>query len=74
MTQNTRTKEEADLIWNNLLFRFDYATKKLQYLKSDCDIMLYKICKINKKKRIETKIRKNLLFSFWINNVNIEDN
>ena len=27
MTQNTRTKEEADLIWNNLLFRFDYATK-----------------------------------------------
>ena len=29
MTQNTRTKEEADLIWNNLLFRFDYATKKL---------------------------------------------
>ena len=71
MTQNTRTKEEADLIWNNLLFRFDYATKKLQYLKSDCDIMLYKICKINKKKRIETKIRKNLLFSFWINNVNI---
>ena len=74
MTQNTRTKEEADLIWNNLLFRFDYATKKLQYLKSDCDIMLYKIGKINKKKRIETKIRKNLLFSFWINNVNIEDN
>ena len=74
MTQNTRTKEEADLIWNNLLFRFDYATKKLQYLKSDCDIMLYKICKINKKKRIETKIRKNLLFSFWINNVIIEDN
>ena len=71
MTQNTRTKEEADLIWNNLLFRFDYATKKLQYLKSDCDIMLYKIGKINKKKRIETKIRKNLLFSFWINNVNI---
>ena len=74
MTQNTRTKEEADLIWNNLLFRFDYATKKLQYLKSDCDIMLYKIGKINKKKRIETKIRKNLLFSFWISNVNIEDN
>ena len=74
MTQNTRTKEEADLIWNNLLFRFDYATKKLQYLKSDCDIMLYKIGKIKKKKRIETKIRKNLLFSFWINNVNIEDN
>ena len=74
MTQNTRTKEEADLIWNNLLFRFDYATKKLQYLKSDCDIMLYKIGKINKKKRIETKIRKNLLFSFWINNANIEDN
>ena len=74
MTQNTRTKEEADLIWNNLLFRFDYATKKLQYLKSDCDIMLYKIGKINKKKRIETKIRKNLLFSFWINNVIIEDN
>ena len=51
MTQNTRTKEEADLIWNNLLFRFDYATKKLQYLKSDCDIMLYKIGKINKKKK-----------------------
>jgi len=55
MTQNTRTKEEADLIWNNLLFRFDYATKKLQYLKSDCDIMLYKICKINKKKELKQK-------------------
>ena len=55
MTQNTRTKEEADLIWNNLLFRFDYATKKLQYLKSDCDIMLYKIGKINKKKELKQK-------------------
>ena len=71
VTKNTRTKENPDLVSNNLLFRFDYATKKLQYLKSDCDIMLYKIGKINKKKRIETKIRKNLLFSFWINNVNI---
>ena len=65
-----RTKENADLISNNLLFRFDYVTKKLQYLKSDCDIMFYKTGEINKKKRMETKIRKNIMFLSWINEQN----
>ena len=68
LIQNIREKENADLYSNNLLFRFDYATKKLRYLKSDCDIMLYKIGKINKKKRMETKLRKNIMFLSWINN------
>ena len=67
LIQNIREKENADLYSNNLLFRFDYATKKLRYLKSDCDIMLYKIGKINKKKRMETKLRKNIMFLSWIN-------
>ena len=68
--KHLRTKENADLISNNLLFRFDYVTKKLQYLKSDCDIMFYKTGEINKKKRIETKIRKNIMFLSWINEQN----
>ena len=65
--KHLRTKENADLISNNLLFRFDYVTKKLQYLKSDCDIMFYKTGEINKKKRRETKIKKNIMFLSWVN-------
>ena len=68
LIQNLRTKENADLYSNNLLFRFDYATKKLQYLKSDSDMMFYKIGTINKKKRTQTKIMKNIMFLSWINN------
>ena len=70
LIQNLRTKENADLYSNNLLFRFDYATKKLQYLKSDSDMMFYKIGTINKKKRAQTKIMKNIMFISWINNEN----
>ena len=68
--QNYRTKANADMVSNNLLFRFDYATKKLQYLKSDYDIMFYKIGEINKKKRMSTKIKKNLIFLSWVNKEN----
>ena len=70
MTKNFRTKQNADLVSNNLLFRFDYATKKLQYLKSDYDIMFYKTGEINKKKRISTKIKKNMMFLSWVNKEN----
>ena len=70
LMKDLRTKENADLISNNLLFRFDYATKKLQYLKSDCDMMFYKTGELNKKARIETKIRKNIMFLSWINKEN----
>ena len=70
VTKNTRTKENPDLVSNNLLFRFDYATKKLQYLKSDYDIMFYKTGEINKKKRISTKIKKNMIFLAWVNKEN----
>ena len=70
MTKNVRTKENPDLVSNNLLFRFDYATKKLQYLKSDYDIMFYKTGEINKKKRISTKIKKNMMFLSWVNKEN----
>ena len=70
MTKNIRTKENPDLVSNNLLFRFDYATKKLQYLKSDHDIMFYKTGEVNKKKRLETKIRKNMIFLAWVNKEN----
>jgi histone deacetylase complex regulatory component SIN3 len=70
MTINIRTKENPDLVSNNLLFRFDYATKKLQYLKSDYDIMFYKTGEINKKKRFETKIKKNIAFLAWVNKEN----
>ena len=70
MTKNIRTKENPDLVSNNLLFRFDYATKKLQYLKSDYDIMFYKTGEINKKKRMATKIKKNMLFLSWVNKEN----
>ena len=69
-TKDIRTKENPDLVSNNLLFRFDYATKKLQYLKSDYDIMFYKAGEINKKKRIATKIKKNMLFLSWVNKEN----
>ncbi len=68
--KNIRTKENADLVSNNLLFRFDYATKKLQYLKSDYDIMFYKNGEINKKKRMATKIKKNIIFLSWVNKEN----
>ena len=67
ITKHTRTKENPDLVSNNLLFRFDYATKKLQYLKSDYDIMFYKTGEINKRKRMATKIRKNMVFLSWVN-------
>ena len=70
LMQNYRTKANADMVSNNLLFRFDYATKKLQYLKSDYDIMFYKIGEINKKKRMTTKIKKNLIFLSWVNKEN----
>ena len=70
LMQNVRTKANADLVSNNLLFRFDYATKKLQYLKSDYDIMFYKSGEINKKKRMATKLRKNIVFLSWINKEN----
>ena len=70
LMQNVRTKANADLVSNNLLFRFDYATKKLQYLKSDYDIMFYKNGEINKKKRMETKLKKNIVFLTWINKEN----
>ena len=70
ITKNIRTKENPDLVSNNLLFRFDYATKKLQYLNSDYDIMFYKTGEINKKKRIEAKITKNLAFLNWMNKEN----
>ena len=70
LMENTRTKDNADLVSNNLLFRFDYATKKLQYLKSDYDIMFYKTGEINKKKRMMTKLRKNMAFLSWINKEN----
>ena len=67
ITKHTRTKENPDLVSNNLLFRFDYATKKLQYLKSDYDIMFYKTGEINKRKRMASKIRKNMVFLSWVN-------
>ena len=70
MMENTKTKANADLVSNNLLFIFDYATKKLQYLKSDYDIMFYKSGEINKKKRMATKLRKNIVFLSWINKEN----
>ena len=70
LMQNARTKANADLVSNNLLFRFDYATKKLQYLKSDYDIMFYKNGEINKKKRMETKLKKNIVFMTWVNKEN----
>ena len=70
ITKNNRTKENADLVSNNLLFRFDYATKKLQYLNSDYDLMFYKTGEISKKERIETKISKNLTFLNWLNKEN----
>ena len=70
LTKNIRTKENPDLVSNNLLFRFDYASKKLQYLKSDYDIMFYKTGEINKKKRMLTKIKKNMIFLAWVNKEN----
>ena len=70
VTKNIRTKENPDLVSNNLMFRFDYATKKLQYLKSDYDIMFYKTGEISKKKRITTKIKKNMMFLAWVNKEN----
>ena len=70
LMKNIRTKENADLVSNNLLFRFDYATKKLQYLKSDYDIMFYKNGEINKKKRMATKVKKNIVFLSWVNKEN----
>ena len=69
-TKDIRTKENPDLVSNNLLFRFDYATKKLQFLKSDYDLMFYKTGEINKKKRMATKIKKNMIFLSWVNREN----
>ena len=70
LMKNIRTKSNADFVSNNLLFRFDYATKQLQYLKSDYDLMFYNNGEINKKRRIITKIRKNIIFMSWVNKEN----
>ena len=70
LMKNIRNKANADLVSNNLLFRFDYATKKLQYLKSDYDMIFYKTGEMNKKKRMLTKIRKNMVFLSWVNKEN----
>ena len=64
-----RVSQKPAYVSNNLIFRFDYANKKLQYLKSDCDILLQKKGQINNKNRVKTIINKNLSFQVWINNI-----
>ena len=55
---------------NNLVFRFDYANKKLQYLKSGCDVLFHNKGKVNKKERIKTLISKNISFNYWCEQCN----
>lgn len=50
---------------NNLVFRFDYANKKLQYLKSGCDVLFHNKGKVNKKERMKIILNKNIVFSYW---------
>ena len=50
---------------NNLVFRFDYANKKLQYLKSGCDVLLHNKGKVNDKERFKTVVMKNVAFNVW---------
>ena len=55
---------------NNLVFRFDYANKKLQYLKSGCDVLFHNKGKVNKKERMKTIISKNISFNYWCEQCN----
>ena len=55
---------------NNLVFRFDYANKKLQYLKSGCDVLFHNKGKVNKKETIKTLISKNISFNYWCEQCN----
>ena len=64
----SKQNKKVEIFENNLVFRFDYSSKKLQYLKSDCDILFRSKGKINKKERMLKLINKNLLFKSWINN------
>ena len=64
----SKQNKKVEIFENNLVFRFDYSSKKLQYLKSDCDILFRSKGKINKKERMLKLIHKNLLFKSWINN------
>ena len=64
-----RVSQKSAYVSNNLIFRFDYANKKLQYLKSDCDILLHNKGIINNKKRFKSIINKNLSFQMWFNNI-----
>ena len=64
-----RNNIKPAFVSNNLIFRFDYANKKLQYLKSDCDILLHNKGIINNKKRFKSIINKNLSFQMWFNNI-----
>lgn len=62
-----KKKDKPAFCSNNLIFRFDYANKKLQYLSSGCDIIL------NNKKdypyldKVKTIVKKNIIFTNWIN-------
>ena len=65
-----RNNIKPAFVSNNLIFRFDYANKKLQYLKSDCDILLHNKGIINNKKRLKNIINKNLYIKIKINKIN----
>lgn len=50
---------------NNLLFKFDFATKKLEFLKSGCDVLIYSKKTFNKIDRLKNSIKKNLTYRIW---------
>ncbi|MCQ2819202.1 MAG: hypothetical protein MJ252_18215 [archaeon] len=52
---------------NNLIFKFDYATKKLQYLCSGCDCIIRSKNEIKTEDKKKTQIKKNICFTKWIN-------
>ena len=51
---------------NNLLFKFDFATKKLDFLKSGSDVLFFPKKPFNKFERLKSSIKKNLAFRMWV--------
>ncbi len=50
---------------NNLLFKFDFATKKLEFLKSGSDVLIFKKKPFNKIERLKNSIKKNITYRIW---------
>ncbi len=64
-----RGKRKPDYFENNLLSKYNVNTKKLEFIKSGCDILYFYKSRedINKKikSNLKKNIKRNIAFRFW---------